>query len=105
MNASTDIDHIPQRRIQFGVLAAIIASTLTLWLVTRSVEVALSFAAGLAVLMFGFFALARMRPAPDTEAFSPPDWSLTIAALYVAASLVLSVGGLIAGLTAARMSS
>ena len=63
------------------LLGALSLSVAILYLATSDPLVTLAYAAGLAVLLAGVFALGRMRSEPSAEAMAAPDWSVTAAAI------------------------
>ena len=64
-----------------ALAAAVLASIAALWLATDEPVVTIAYAGGLAVLLAGGAALARMRPAARGDGFAEPDWSVTVAAI------------------------
>jgi len=64
-----------------GLVAALAASAVLIWLASGELIAAISFAGGLAVLLPAGLALSRMRPVAKAEELASPDWSVTVAAI------------------------
>ena len=79
---------MPSWRLLIGLFTAILASVGALWFATQSPVTTVVFAGGLVAILIAIFALARMRAAPIAQDVSPPDWSVTIAALENVGALV-----------------
>ena len=67
------------QRAALGV--ALILSAGLVFLVTSSAAVAVAYAGGLAVLLFGVFAFTRFDAEPDASEPATSDWSVTLAAI------------------------
>lgn len=68
--------------VQVGwVIGALVASALVILLVTESATFALAYTGGVAVLVIGLFAVARLQRDPVAAHPVLPDWSVTLAAI------------------------
>jgi two-component system cell cycle sensor histidine kinase/response regulator CckA len=63
------------------VAAAMVVSTAIIFLTTSSPVAAAVYGCALAVLLLGAFAFERMQARPAEAELSPPDWSVTVAAI------------------------
>lgn len=64
-----------------GLVLAFITSTAALWLITGQIEPTLAFAAGLIVLVTAGYTLSRLPSEAESDGFTAPDWSVTVAAI------------------------
>ena len=64
-----------------GVAGALLVSAGVLWLLTSSWLIALAYAAGIGVLLFGMFTFERMLAQPAETPDTSHDWSVTVAAI------------------------
>lgn len=64
-----------------GVAAALCASVAILWFITEQLLPTLAFAAGLLVLLVAGYALSRLPSETESDGFTAPDWSVTVAAI------------------------
>ncbi|MEL6877356.1 MAG: response regulator, partial [Pseudomonadota bacterium] len=71
-----------------GLVAALGASAVLLWLATREPALVLSYTLGMAVLLVGVFAFDRARTQPTALVESAPDWTVTIAAIEQAGEAI-----------------
>ena len=71
-----------------GIIGALAASAVIVWLVSGNGAMALGYAIGLAALMSAGYAFARMRVQTAEEGFAQPDWSVTVAAIERAGTAI-----------------
>ncbi|WP_407876352.1 response regulator [Qipengyuania nanhaisediminis] len=72
---------MPDKAVLAAVGAALLASALLLLVATSDWLLALAYAAGLAVLLAGANAFARMARPESARELAAPDWSVTVAAI------------------------
>jgi two-component system cell cycle sensor histidine kinase/response regulator CckA len=64
-----------------GLALAFVVSVGALWLISEQLLPTLAFAAGLVVLITAGYALSRFPSEAESDGFTAPDWSVTVAAI------------------------
>lgn len=75
------VGRLPPLPLILGVTGACVLSISLVWLVGRETVVALAFGGALVSILLMLLLVARLRTAPTVEDTSPPDWSVTAAAI------------------------
>ena len=72
---------LPPVPLLVGLVAAVVVSIFTVWLIGGNGIVATVYAGGLVALAIGALAMARMHGAVPGESLAQPDWTVTAAAI------------------------
>lgn len=76
-----DTDIVAPTPLMLALVGAMIVSVGLVWLIGGSALAAVAYAGGLLVFLIAAALLTRMRGSRDEEAPTPPDWSVTVAAI------------------------